>query len=196
MKYILRFKATLFTFIILVTGILLYSCTDNSTTANVSGSAKISGFVNTSDNGQGIDGAKITVLGTNIEVETFSNSEGFFEITEVPAGDYTVRLSLPKGYNEIENSEKLIFAKGNTQVEFIGEPIRQITASVQEGRADTLTTSSGASVIIDGSSEIAGLEITIEEVEFTGSEEGRYKPFRLSMNTNGMNKTVESQKPG
>lgn len=132
-------------------------------------SAKISGLVETSDNGEGIEGAKLTVFGTNIEVETFSNSDGYFEIAEVPAGDYTVQLSLPRGYNTTGISEKLIFAKGNTQIDLIGEPIRQITASVQEGRVDRLTTISGASVIIDGSPETAGLEITIEEVEFTGS---------------------------
>lgn len=144
----------------------IYGCSDSPSSSGSDKSAEISGFVKTSDTGEGIEAAKITILGRNIEVDSYTDAKGYFEFTEVPLGEYTVQLRLPKGFNEIDNGEKEIFAEGNTQVEFLGEPIRQVSATVQEGKVDTLSTSSGASVIVESQSGNAtGIEIEMNEVE-------------------------------
>ena len=54
-----------------ITALFFNSCTDTGTNSNrdLSSSAEISGFVNTSDTGEGIEAAKVTILGRNIEVD-------------------------------------------------------------------------------------------------------------------------------
>lgn len=151
--------------LLFVSFVLVMSFSDGPTSSKNDNSAEILGFVNTSDTGEGIEAAKISILGNDIERNSYTDSTGYFKFTKVPVGDYTVQLRLPKGFNEIDDGEKKVFVEGDTQVDFLAEPIRQVSTTVQKGKIDTLSTSSGTSVIVDGQNASNDLNISIDETE-------------------------------
>lgn len=62
---------------------------------------KVSGFLESDETGGGVEGARISVEGT--ELSTITNGEGYYEL-EIPRGEYTLNVAHPNyGNREVKN---------------------------------------------------------------------------------------------
>lgn len=90
----------------------------------------VTGVVTSSETGQPLNGAQITIEGTGRGATT--NSEGQYRITEVPPGTYTVAAQF-LGYNTVREAEVVVESGATAQIDFALETavlaLQQITVT-------------------------------------------------------------------
>lgn len=182
-----------FTSILLLT-LLLGSC-DLLNTKESSSSGNLTGSVITNDTGEGVSNALIRVFDADSLTATeFTDENGKFSFQNLEPGEKTVRLSLPTGFLFVDDPEKTINIDGNVNIDFLAEPVREITKTITPGSIDTLATSSGAFIEVDASSSTRSIDVSIEEIELSGDESDfDTKPVRISIRLEGQAKKVNGE---
>ncbi len=157
-----------------------------------SSSGNLNGSVITSDTGDGINNARIRVFeADSMAAETFTDENGEFNFQNLEPGEKKVQLTLPKGFLFMDDPEKTITIDGNLSIEFLAEPIREITKTVTPGSIDTLATSTGAFIEVDASNSDRSLEISIEETFVQQNQSVNSSPVRISIRQNGQLKRTD-----
>jgi pimeloyl-ACP methyl ester carboxylesterase len=180
----------LFTSVLLLS-LLVGSCGLLDSKENFS-SGNLNGSVITNDTGQGIPNALIRVFDADsLTAEVITDESGEFSFQNVEPGEKTVRLTLPKGFLILDDPEKTVNIDGNISIEFLGEPVREITKTITPGTIDTLSTSSGGFLEIDASTSDRPLDISIEETEIIDSQLFNSNPVRISIRQSGQGKRTD-----
>ena len=151
-----------------------YSNEASATT--LSGQGTIQGTVKDTNN-QPIQGATVSVEGTSLQATT--NSQGYYQITDVPAGNKTVTAS-KSGYNS-QSKTVTVVAGQTTTVDFSLTPV-PTTGTIQGTVKDTNNQPiQGATVSVEGTS-----------LQATTNSQGYYQITDVPAG----NKTVTASKSG
>ncbi len=183
--------------LVLSISIISIACKDSSNpTGDVSsGSHRVSGKVLTADNNLGIKNALITLMQNSTSNVTQSNSNGEFQFSGVKSGDYTIELKLPRGFSGYEETEKQVSVDRNVQVNFFGNPIKEIAKTIKQGVVDTLYTSSGASLTVDATEALMDIDIMIQEMDndLSFEENLNTKPVQIWIGTTSSQEKIGFQ---
>jgi len=97
-----------------------------------------------------------------------ADSEGSFRFTGLEVGTYSLHLSLPAGYEDVESEPTVVKLSGElVSVTLRARAIRDVDVVIQPGATDTLEVASGAFVAVSAQSATSPVHVELEEVEST-----------------------------
>lgn len=175
----------------IVTVFVVSSCGDKGPTSvtQVPEKASITGKVVTTDESEGIDNALVKLSAQNFTDQETYTEKGEFQFSNLDHGEYQLTVSLPQGYNENDELERIITIDGPVNIEVRADPVREQTATIQRGTKDTLATSSGVYLTVDATESDVDVDLHIKELDddaFTGQNiMGSPVQIRFGSNNSG-----------
>lgn len=102
----------------------------NAVNALTAGETSTASFTVTDDNGDGVEGAKVTITSGNNSYSTGDTGKaGGASIQNVEYGVYDVSLELPVGYNALATYDKVTINKDTVKVNLIVNKKQVVTAT-------------------------------------------------------------------
>lgn len=182
----------------------------------VADGGSISGMVTDAGTGEPIEGVRIAAQGnqtsTNRQLQGTSDASGFYEITGVPAGSYTMRRRWKEGYRHGEERENKTvsltlgevlenidfavprgLAMSGTVVDEAGDPVEGVTVNctpvVENGEGeDVQTTEDGAFAVrgfspnVDVNIQVSGRGYTAPKVGPLGTGDSGMSDIKIVVN--------------
>jgi len=153
--------------------------------------ADFTGKIVSSEDGEGIPLTQLRLQRDSLIFEQKTDEHGAFAFREIPVGEYEISIRYPLGYRGVDELDSLLLLDRDLSMELIAEPVREITKIISSGQRDTLSTVTGAVVVIDLSDSSVDIEVEVSQVEsprLTQNNHAVTEPVRVRIGNPAHNK--------